>query len=111
MGVLDRLRDWLDGLGGTDDGSTTTDGTATGSSTDVTGPADDEDGQSDGEADSGLDPSAVTETRSTATDDTVAALRDVRNSAPDPDDVEGAGSAGTEDGSSADDERPDHTNS
>ena len=135
MGVLDRLRDWLGGLtGGTDDGSTM-DGAAPEPSADATEPADDGDDADDAdrgpdaEADEGLDPAAVTETRSAAMDEAVEALRDVRTSAADPaGDEDGKDpSAGGENGSSAgdaddwvagdgggpsaDDEATDHTNS
>ena len=78
MGLLSRLRAWIGGvLGGDEGGESPVDGS-------------DADGTDAGESDAdqsgaddeptGLDPNATTETRTAATDDAVDALRDVRRS-------------------------------
>ncbi|MBP1923546.1 hypothetical protein J2751_002589 [Halorubrum alkaliphilum] len=80
MGLLTRLREWFAGLLG---------GPGPDDADDADGPVPetgDNDGSveepGEGDGDGGLDPTAVTETRSDATDDAVDALRNVRESGP-----------------------------
>ncbi|AZQ15165.1 hypothetical protein [Halorubrum sp. PV6] len=81
MGLLSRLRAWLGGSSAeSDDDDTIDEGESA---------ATDSDAESD-EA-TRLDPDAATETRTTATDDAVDALRDVRRQEPDPNETDSAG--------------------
>ncbi len=88
MGTFDRLREWLAGLLG---GSAPADGNEA--------EPDESDARASEERNDGLDPTAVTETRTEATSDAVNALREVRESNP----------AGTEDTDGS--EAPDPTES
>ena len=84
MSVIDRLREWLAGVLG-------------GSSPDEDDEPDGSDAPDDGRSD-GLDPTAVSETRTEATDDTVTALREVRKSGPaETEDANGSGSSDSTD--------------
>lgn len=65
MGLIERLRSWLSGLGGHDPDEPT-----------EKAETDEDDGPDDPEP--SLDPAAAAETRSATTDDAVDALREVR---------------------------------
>lgn len=72
MGLLTTLREWFRGLlGGTGDGDDEDGGTAGSEPAEAAEPDEDR-----------LDPNAATETRSTANDDAVDKLREVRQTAP-----------------------------
>lgn len=76
MGLLSRLTTWIaDLFGGTEADEATADDRPTDEAKDGEGDEDDEDDEN-----GALDPAAVTETRTAATDDAVDALRDVRRS-------------------------------
>ena len=77
MGLLSRLRAWLGGAPAESDDDPTDE---------------EESATADAESDEAtrLDPDAATETRTTATDDAVDALRDVRQQEPDPNETDSA---------------------
>jgi len=85
MGLLTRLREWFAGLLG---GSGASDPDDDGDPETVEGDGSAE-SPGDGDGNEGLDPTAVTEKRSDATDDTVDALRNVRESEGPETDVDG----------------------
>ena len=81
MGLLSRLSEWIASLtGGSDRGDpeAAPDDATEGGARDDAGDGDD--GSPDDNGSTGLDPSAVAETRTTANDDAVDALREVRDS-------------------------------
>lgn len=81
MGLLSRLSEWIASLTGgseRDDAEAAPDDATEGAVQDDAG--DQGDGPPDDAGSTGLDPSAVAETRTTANDDAVDALREVRRS-------------------------------
>ena len=100
MGLLSRLSEWVASLTGRTE---TEDIPAEATESDASDDASDagNEPKSDG-APSGLDPSAATETRTTANDDAVNALRDVRRSHAAQSDADGPGEADSADADHAD---------
>lgn len=81
MGLLSRLSEWIARLTGGTESEGTEKTSSDAAKAAVSDDGDDTDDGSEHEPDStGLDPSAVAETRTTANDDAVDALRDVRRS-------------------------------